>query len=182
MILSLALFVLFAITVGYWGFRGYGGILAGVLATSYIVFIYLFGSKLVLKFTQIKSGFNILDKLSPEIQSFNPNIYLENSNKIIVYSYPKKNICLSQGVLDKLNKSELESIIMREIIRIKRGEVLHEFFLKAMCGPLYILFVKNTDLETDYETAKLTGDPETLAMALEKLYGNSDRIDQLRKI
>lgn len=182
---SLVLFVLFAITIGFVGFKEVGGIVGGILAILYLVFTYFLGPTMVLMFTPIKSGFKSLDiveKLSPEIKDFNPEFYIVDSPKIVIFSLPAKKICLSQSVLEKLNKAELESIIMGEIIRIKNGENLQTFFLKAICGPFYILFMQNTDLAIDYETAKLIGDPEVLAAALEKLYGLSERTQELRKL
>ena len=170
MIASLVLFVLFAITVGFAGFRGYGGVGGGIAAILYLLFVYFFGPAAVLKFKKFKS-LNILEKLSEEIRHFEPKLYILDSSKIVVFSLPPKKICISRGVLEKLNKAELESIILREIIKIKTGETLKEFFLKTVSGPLSVLFYQENKAKLDFETVKETGDPQTLATALEKLYG-----------
>lgn len=175
MIASLSLFILIFVTLGYSSYKEIGAIVGFIIAVLYLVFVYIFGARIILRGSK---HLEILDKFSSEIKEFNPQIYLSDS----LFSLPPKIICVSQPVLDKLNKAELESIIMREIVRIKSGDVLKLFFLKAISGPLSVLFAQEDQTHIDYETAKITGDPETLANALEKLYFSSERIELLRKL
>jgi len=158
---------------------------AVIISDVFCMLIYLFSDRLLLMFFGAKISTN--SKLNDTIATINSHLYVY----LIDGATPKllsvgESICMTPSVLNVLNRQELLSIVNRELIHIQNLNTKLYEFIQIISGPLAFLVLeligfRSLESMNDIESAKLTGDPDTLANALEKM-SNNPRIQERVKL
>ena len=134
-----------------WGIGSGGLAIAGVLAIIYAVISYYAGTKIVLavhgavladerKYLKLH---NIVEGMSIAAGIPKPKVYVMQSNALNAFATGRnpKNavICFTTGILEKLNKIELEGVTAHEMSHIKNYDIRVMTIAAVLAGVIMIL-------------------------------------------
>lgn len=191
-VLVCALYLIFISTAGYilakpWVWW------ALILACLAVLFALLLGEWWILLWVKAKkSSDQKLTEVAAEIASQIglplPKIFVTPDAKPKLFSVGRS-VCVSQSALQVLNKQELQGLIARQLIHIRDLDTKLHDIITVLVGPLSFLVLAITtspadETSVDFEAAKITGDPDSMANALEKLSDSQDvkyRVKLLRQ-
>jgi heat shock protein HtpX len=152
----ISLFTVFIILVAYLITRAYNLdgtflVFAFVLSIVSSLSSYFYGDKIVLGLNQAKSAnknnypmlYQVVENLSIVNQTPTPKIYIIDTyapNAFATGRDPEHAvICVTSGLLSKLNRSELESVIAHELSHIKNYDIRLMTIVSILIGSLSIL-------------------------------------------
>lgn len=109
-----------------------------------------------------------------------PGVYLFNTHKPVAYAFGifKSSICVSRGIIERLNEEELESLIFHEAAHIIRRDVFFIWIATILRDLMFILpishllvrrFIYEKEHAADEFAIKFTKNPVSLALAIVKV-------------
>ena len=189
-------------------------ITAFILGVLYVLLIYLTSPQAIVeKLMAIEVDrddypelYEIVEHLSEKAKVRRPRIYIVDDvcpNAFTAGTFKGNyRLFLTQGLIELLDRDELETVIAHEISHLKRGDTKLQTFIYSLAltfsvftwWPFSLMFVPGilrhglreltyiNEIEADREAVKLTGKPLKLASALLKIgefYASSDVGDSL---
>jgi Zn-dependent protease with chaperone function len=146
-----------------------------------------------------KSGFegeepdkdSIVKKALESLPVKMPDIFIINDNDFLLFSGTGKNasIILSTGLVDVLNKEQIQAALAHEIAHIERSKrplILMIFFLRVLMffNPVILIefrkIVQEDEKICDDIAVSLTQKPHALAETLRKLYYTTEKLNPIR--
>lgn len=152
----MAFFTTFIVTTAYiitraYNFDGAFTIFAFLISLGSASVSYFFGDQIVLAINQAVPAnknelpmlYNVVENLSMVNQTPTPKIYIINTEAQNAFASgrdPKHSIvCVTMGLLRKLNRSELEAVIAHELSHIKNYDIRLMMIVSVLVGSLSIL-------------------------------------------
>jgi len=102
------------------------------------------------------------------------------------YWFLRPRICLSTGLLDRLDPDELEAVLLHERSHLRRRDPLRLVVARYFAAGLYVVpvvedlvehYTLEKELEADQDAVSALGDVRPLARALYKVLPDADRVD-----
>lgn len=136
----------------FWGNIYFGSVLAGIFAVIYTLIVFNVGDKMILSTTGAKEVtkadyphlFHTVEGLTiaaglPKV----PKCYVINDSALNAFatgkSPEKAYICVTTGLLEKLNREELEGVIAHEMSHIKNYDVRTMMLAAVLVGVVVLL-------------------------------------------
>lgn len=127
-----------------------------------------------------------LEKALEGLKNDLPDIKIVSDRDLILYSVTggKTAVYISQGMIESLSPEQLRSVVAHEIAHIKRNKIplltiIYLLRIAMFFNPIVLVEFRRITHEEekicDDIAVSLTGDPEALSGALEKLYGNGKK-------
>lgn len=187
------LYILFVTTVGFLLAKPLTWVFAAVSSAIFLL-DYLFSERMILLMrraciTDNDKLISVVEETANGFQFPVPKIYFVSESPARVFSVGKS-ICLTSTLLDLVNKQELQALILREMIKIKDLDTNLRDTIVFLTGPASSIFLAITvspvlETDTDFEAAKITGDPDSLTSALGKTLSTqegAERVKLLRNV